>query len=91
MTRTSKNRRQPFGSKGDHDNEGKTGGAATPLPTQEKADEIRAEQAEEAPASPASEPPPKAKNHPQTSGEPSPTQAELDAMRAGSFSAYKSR
>lgn len=55
-----------------------------PVPSQNKADEIRENAT-------AAEPARKAKDQPTTSDDPLPTQADLDAMRAGTFDRYKTR
>lgn len=55
-----------------------------PVPSQAKVDEIREETT---PAEPAAKP----KKPAATSDDPFPTQADLDAMRAGTFKSYLTR
>lgn len=59
-------------------------GTAAPVPPQEKADEIREEST---PAEPAEKP----KKRDETPDQPFPSQADLDAMRAGTFKHYVTR
>ena len=57
---------------------------AAPPPSQEKANEIREEST---PADPAEKP----KKRDETPDQPFPSQADLDAMRAGTFKSYVTR
>lgn len=55
-----------------------------PNPSQSKADDIREQNT-------ADEAPKKSKDKGETPEDPFPTQADLDAMRAGTFKEYKTR
>lgn len=55
-----------------------------PVPSQAKVDQIREDAT-------AAEPAKKPKDNAETAADPYPTQADLDAMRAGTFKEYKTR
>lgn len=80
-----------FAGKGDHDDDGAVGGATDPVPepTQAEADEIRTESealtTADEPAATEAAPAKKPKAKAPTIETPFPTQADLDAMKAGTY------
>jgi hypothetical protein len=66
------------------DEQAKPSPTPKPVPSQAKADDIREESIGE-------DPPKKPKEKTEKSPDPFPTQADLDAMRAGTFKSYVTR